>query len=141
MVTTHRDPVATVISSASLFTAYHKAYSDASREMIQGQMMVEGLAASMQSFVDVVDQHPDLKRLDLQYAELVQAPERVIEKIYAYADQPMTDRARDAMRNWERDHAQHKYGAHKYLPEDFGLTRDVIETKCKPYIDRYRQYF
>ena len=65
----------------------------------------------------------------------------MVEKIYAFAGLPLSDTARDAMRRWEHEHAQHKYGAHKYRPEDFALTRETIAARCKPYIERFQQFF
>ena len=141
LVATHRDPVSTLTSTASLFSSFHEAYSDADRDLILGPMMLEGQAARLQLFMEARRDHPHLNVLDIGYAELLGSTENVVGKIYAHAGMALSDRALQAMRDWEQENALHKHGAHKYTLEQFGLTREMAQAKYRDHIAHYHHLF
>jgi hypothetical protein len=104
-------------------------------------MMLEGFGTAALHHLAGRDAQPQLPFLDVSYSELTQSAERVIEQIHAHADTPLDDRAREAMRTWERDHPQHKSGVHRHSLEDFGLTPEMVDERFRPYIDRFSQCF
>lgn len=134
LVATHRDPVSTLTSTCSLFSAFHQAYSDANRDAILGPMMLEGQAQRVQMFLDARRDHPDLGVLDIPYPELTGSVEDVVRKVYVHAGMTLSDRAWNAMQAWESGNAQHKHGVHRYTLEQFGLTRDMAQ-------ERYREHY
>jgi hypothetical protein len=139
-VATHRDPGARVASSAGLTVCMQKAYSDADRAKQTGPVILEFIAMAANQYLAGRDAFPDLKILDISYPELNKQAERVVEKIYAFAGRPLTDRARQAMRNWETDNPQHKHGVYKYSLADYSITEEMITENFRPYVARFRDY-
>jgi Sulfotransferase family len=141
LVSTHRNPASTLSSTSSLLNYYHAAYSDAERKKILGMMMAEGLSMGAEMHLAGRDNHPELKLLDVSYTELTSDAERVLEKVYAHAGMTLSDKARDAMRQWKQENSMHKLGEHKHTLEDFGLTREAVQSKYSSYIERLGHYF
>lgn len=141
MLTTHREPLSTLTSSASLFSAFYAAYSDASHNAGIGALMLEGQAARIDLFLQSRRAHPDVRGLDISYTELLTAPESVVEKAYGHAAMPFDERVRAAVRAWEDANQQHKHGAHKYTLEGFALTREQAEPRFAAYSQQFREYF
>jgi Sulfotransferase family len=141
LIATYRDPVAALPSASSLLSAYYEAYSDAPFDTIIGQMLLEGQSQRMELFIQARAQCTDLNMLDIAYPDLLNRSDRVIESAYARASMPLSDRAREAMRTWEREHQQHRFGANQATLEQFGLTREIVTKKFQPYIEQFRHLF
>ena len=141
IVCTHRRPHDVLSSVASLLYYYHQAHSDADRKAVYGPMMFEGVAMGLENFMNQRDAHPDSRLIDVAYADVTKKCEQVIERVYALAGMTLNDKARQAMRQWEKDNGQHKLGVHKHTLEDWSLTDDMVNEKYKRYIDRFGKYF
>ena len=139
-VATHRDPSARVASSAGLTLTMQKAYSDAERGKQAGPVMLEFMAMAANQYLAGRDAFPDVKILDISYPELNKQSERVVEKVYAFAGRLFTDKAREAIRNWEAENAQHKHGVYKYSLADYSITEEMITEKFRPYVERFHDY-
>lgn len=140
-VATHRDPISTISSSVSLIYNYHVAYSDTDRRKIIGPMLLEGLSSGRKQQMAESARHPELNILDIGYSEITRNAEAVVEKVYAHAGISLSDKARQAMRGWERENSQHKLGVHKYTLEEFGLTSETVKEKFSDYIARQGAHF
>lgn len=140
LVATHRDPASRVSSSAGLCTNFKKAYSDVDRTHEAGPGMLEFMAMVANQYLAGRDAHPDTKILDIGYPELTNNAERVVEKVYAYAGRQLSERARNNMHNWEEENRQHKHGVYKYSLAQYGITREMIEEKFRPYTERFKDY-
>jgi len=140
-VGTHRDPQVMVPSSASLITQYHKAVSDATREAQLGPMILAGLAAGTDQMIADRAAHPDMPVLDVSYSALTQSSHAVVEQVYAHHGTALSATAAANIAAWERDNAQHKFGAHRYSLEEFGLTAGEIGQSFSRYISRFSPYF
>ncbi len=136
-VATHRNPLNTLSSQASLLEHYHKAYSDADRNQIYGQMMLEGQGMATDGFLASRDRHAELPSLDIGYPELKKDAGKVIEKIYSHAGMTLSATSRQAMREWESANAQHKLGEHKHSLEHFSLTPKMVNERFKAYMERF----
>ncbi len=139
-VATHRDPSARVASSAGLTVCMQKAYSDADRGKQAGPVMLEFMAMAANQYLAGRDAFPDVKILDIGYPELNKQSERVVEKVYAFAGRALTDKARQSIRDWEQENAQHKHGVYKYSLADYSLTEDMITEKFQSYVARFHDY-
>ena len=60
-----------------------------------------------------------------------------MESIYTFLDLPLNDQARKGMQDFLTENALHQHGAHKYKLEDFGLSRDEVDTRLAFYRERY----
>ena len=141
IVCTHRRPHDVISSGASLLHYYHKAHSDADRKQLYGQIMFEGMAMGLENYLNVRDAHPALNILDVSYTDITKNGGLSMEKIYAKANMALSDKARQAMHQWELDNSQHKLGLHKHSLEEFGITAAMVNTKYARYIERYGSYF
>jgi Sulfotransferase family len=140
-VTTHRDPVTTLTSSASLFAAYHQAYSDADFDGVLGYAMLEAQALRLKDLVDARLEHPEIPVLEIPYSELTNSSESVINSIYDHGGMELKETSLSAMRQWERENVQHKHGAHAYTLEQFSLTTEMAIEKYRFYTDRFSHLF
>lgn len=137
LVTTHRDPLETLSSTASLLEHYHQAYSNGSRKPTYGAMMLEGTAMGAESHMLSRDANPGLNILDVGYPDIIRNVELVLERIYAHAGLEFSEQAREATRNWERQNAQHRHGVHQHSLEEFGLSAEQAAARLRPYRDRF----
>ena len=136
-VATHRDPAARVASSAGLTVCMQKAYSDVNRGKQAGPVMLEFMAQAANQYLAGRDAFPDVQILDIGYPELTKQSEKVAEKVYAFAGRTLSDKARQAMKIWDQENAQHKHGVYKYSLTDYSITKEMIDEKFKPYIERF----
>lgn len=140
-VATHRDPVSTLSSQASLVAYFNKAYSDVDRKPLVGRMMLEGQAMAMQNFMDGRSACPDLPVLDVGYSELLNGSLSAVGKIYAHAGMTLSEDSRAAIRGWEHDNAQNKHGVHAHSLADYGLAETEVREKFRPFIERFQSIF
>lgn len=139
-VTTNRHPAATMCSTASLLSNYHRLYSEADHDRFLGSMMLEGFAASAQLHLTARDVTTfDDRFLDVGYHRLTQNAGEVARDVYRHIGVTLSEEARDAMRGWESDDAaaRRNLTAHNYLPETFGLTSTQVEERFSSYLDRF----
>src|SRR5690606_17815938 len=71
--------------------------------------------------------------VDIRFAELVQAPLAVVERIYLASGRALSDEARARMARYLEDNPRRKHGTHRYTLEDFGLSRDVVNERFTAY--------
>lgn len=138
---THREPVGVMSSSLSLLYHYHLAYSDAESKGVLGPVVLEGLGQARDVQVASREAHPEIDMLDIAYSATTKNAEAVVEKLYVHAGMTLTDRARENMRQWERDNAQHKLGVHQHALEEFGVTAEMVKERFSKYNARYGAYF
>jgi Sulfotransferase family len=140
-VCTHREPVSVMSSSLSLITNYHIAYSDVDHMPMIAPMMLEGQAAAREQQITVRDNHPELRWLDISYADITQHAETAVERVYAHAGMSCSDDAKQMMRTWESENSQHKLGAHKHRLQEFGLSPETVKRRFGSYIARHEKDF
>jgi Sulfotransferase family len=140
-VATHRNPLDTLSSTASLLEHYNVAYSDAARKSTYGLMMVEGLAASAQNFVTSREANPGLNAIDMAYPELTGNTDRIVEKVYRHASLQLAAAAIDNIHVWEANNRLHKRGAHEHSLAEYSITPEVIRGRFDAYTERFGRYF
>lgn len=138
IVHTHRDPLKTSPSLFSMLTHLQGIFTDdvdphrvASHWLHKIEMMATRAMATR-------DRVKDRGFVDVSYYDLIKDPMPEVERIYQAADLALTPEARAAMEASRRVNKQHKYGRHKYAIEDFGMTRDDIESRIAPYRARFQ---
>ena len=78
--------------------------------------------------------------LDIGQPELNADPVGVAERIYDFAGLELTPESRRSMEQWGVENRAGARGEHKYSPEEFGLTDDLIRTEFAEYYDHYAKY-
>lgn len=139
-VVPHRNPLKVVASSASLLRAYRQAFSDTDYSHMLGPMILGSLSQGTERIIEERRMRPDMPLIDISYTSLVKDAESTIEKIYALIGKPISDQARQAMKQWEDDNQQHKQGAHSYTLGEFGVTEEMVSGACANYLDSFGDY-
>ena len=137
IVQTHRDPVA-VTASLCTMTAYAlRVQAAAVDPMAVGQYW----AARVEDMLgaSVRDRHliPDDQVFDVRFHEFMADDVAMVERIFAFAGQPMTDVARRAMRAFMDANPRGKHGRIDYRLEDVGLDRAERRRALRFYQDRF----
>nr|VFJ88478.1 MAG: Sulfotransferase family protein [Candidatus Kentron sp. H]VFJ92797.1 MAG: Sulfotransferase family protein [Candidatus Kentron sp. H]VFJ94764.1 MAG: Sulfotransferase family protein [Candidatus Kentron sp. H] len=121
MVQTHRDPAAVLPSLCSLCAILRSAFSD--------RVDKHAIGAHWQGRMGRIAQQAGAARglaepgrfLDVHYDDLVGDPIGVARRIYGHHGYEYSERFEANMRGWLADNRQHKYGAHRYTLEEYGL--------------------
>ena len=86
--------------------------------------------------LEVLARHPETRQSIVDYAELVAAPKRVIERVYADLGLPVTPEL-ERMLAAEEQKAKRHDTAHAYSLEEFGLRGDEIRSELADLFERY----
>jgi hypothetical protein len=71
--------------------------------------------------------------IDMPYEELVQDPVKLIGRIYANRNEPISQELELIFKEANRKNPKGKYGQHIYNLEDFGIDKQYIDTYTKDY--------
>jgi hypothetical protein len=139
IVFTHRDPVKSMTSYASLTALVRSMGSDEVDPVEIAADWTARIRRVLEHAIDVRDQgeYPDALFYDMRFSNFVGDQFGEIEKIYAAFEIPMTDAAADAMKAFIADNPKDKHGIHRYRPEEFGVVPDEIRDTFRTYIDRF----
>jgi hypothetical protein len=139
IVFTHRDPVKSLTSYASLTALVRSRGSDdvdpfeiATDWSARLKKMLERSMA-----VRAARDYPDAVFYDMYFQDFVADQFAEIEKIYDALDLPMSADGADAMREYIADHPKGKDGIHRYRPEEFGVDPAIVRKDFAPYIERF----
>jgi hypothetical protein len=139
IVFTHRDPVKSLTSYASLTSLVRSMGSDqvdpleiaADWTARLGRVLEHGVA------VRSAKQYPRAVFYDMHFQDFVRDQFTEVEKIYAALGLPMTAVGAQRMRAYIADHPKGKDGIHRYAPADFGVEPAKIRRAFGPYMARF----
>ena len=137
IVQTHRDPIETSPSIASLYASSWRSYSDDVDPLVVGEQCLELWSWGIQKCLDDRDAGLDDRFIDVLYENTRKDPMGSIEMIYERLGRPLTHAARESMKRWGDDNRRDKRAVHDYTLEEFGYTREII---CEAFAD-YRERF
>jgi hypothetical protein len=139
IVFTHRDPVKSVTSYASLTTLVREAGSDDVDRFEVAQDWTERLRGVIAHALDVrrAGTYPDAIFYDLHFPDFVADQFAVVSDIYDAFGLPMTDEGADRMQAFIADNPKGKHGLHLYTPEEYGIDPDVVRRDFRFYIEEF----
>ena len=139
IVFTHRDPVDSMTSYASLTSLVRSMGSDKVDRMEVAEDWTRRLCRAVEHGLQVREagEHPDALFYDVQFGDFVKDQFAVVEKIYAAFDLPLPDDAATRMRSFIADNPKGKHGEHQYQPEDFGVKPTRVREEFGAYIKRF----
>lgn len=139
IVFTHRDPVKSMTSYASLTTIVRRVGSDSVDPHEVAADWTPRLRRVLMHGVAVRDTtpHPDARMLDVRFTDFVRDQFAVVEQIYDAFDLPMSAEGERAMRAFIADNPPGKHGVHEYDPADYGLDPARVRSEFAPYIERF----
>jgi hypothetical protein len=136
-VQTHRDPIETTPSIASLYSATWRTNSAHVDQLVVGEQCLELWSWGISKCLADRDASYEDRFIDVLYEAARKDPMRSIESIYERLDRPLTDEARNAMARWGDENRRDKRAPHEYTLEEFGYTREGIIAAFADYRERF----
>jgi Sulfotransferase family len=136
LIQTHRNPVETTASLASLFYSLHSRTT----ERLDVRRMTETILGFHEHQIarnlQARDAHPGAL-FDVYYDRLVADPIGTVRDIYDHYDLAWSEEFEERLSCYLRQNPRGKHGAHLYAPENFGQTKDTISRRFAAYIERF----
>ncbi|WP_207886572.1 sulfotransferase [Pseudomonas sp. 30_B] len=139
VVLTHRDPGKTIPSLASFVHTLWQLYSEQVDARAVGGQWNQRMARALRHTMQVRDDLPAGRFLDVRFEDTVSDPLGVVERIYAFAGLDLTPDSRAAMQRWLADNGREKRAAHQYSAEQFGLDEATLARDYADYRRRHIQ--
>ncbi|MFA7239543.1 MAG: sulfotransferase [Sulfuricellaceae bacterium] len=138
LVFIHRDPIKTVASTLSLMWNFAIHNTDLP---LRGAIRDTWLAlceAMARRCMEVRETLPVPQQLDVQYGDMNRDWQAVMRRVYDFVGLDFTAEAESAMGDWLADSEREgRHRGHRYSLEDFGLSREEVDTRMKFYRERY----
>lgn len=136
IIQTHRDPVETIPSFASLCHNVRLTNSDHVDPLVSaidwGGRMQRALAGCM----DFRETRDD-RFIDVWYEDLLSEPLLQVQRIYEFVGLEFTKQAEEAMKRWQIENQRDNRPSHDYDLADFGLTVEGIQRDFALYRERF----
>ena len=135
VILTHRDPVETVASAASMNGSYWALYGDPSpAQMAQaGSQWKDRMAWSTNRCMEARKRHGDHRFADLWFLDALKSPIEELTRAYAQFGIEMTEEARAGMEQWRADNPREKRPPHEYTLDEYGLSEEGIKADFADY--------
>jgi hypothetical protein len=139
IVFTHRDPVKSMTSYASLTSIVRRVGSDTVDPIEVADDWIARLRRVLLRGIEIraAREYPDAVFHDMFFGDFITDQFRTVEGIYEALDLPMTGDAADRMRAFIDDNPPGKHGIHRYAPEEFGVEPDRVRSEFGAYIDHF----
>jgi len=139
IVFTHRDPVKSLTSYASLTALVREMGSDHVDKFEVAEDWNARLTAKLQSAIAIraARDYPQAVFYDMKFSEFVRDQFAVVQQIYEAFDLPMTDEAAARMKWFIADNPQGKHGIHRYEAHEYGIDPAVVHAQFRPYMERF----
>ena len=137
IVQTHRDPARVLPSLCSLIAGWRGIYEDNPDRRAIAAWVVELWARTMEDAMAARRELGEERFFDVPFRETVTDPAGAVGRVYRHfgIDYPEATEAR--LRQWHREHPQHKHGEHRYSAADFGLVAGAMRERFSAYISRF----
>ena len=137
VVQSHRDPVETIPSLASLIAGVWVIYSDAADPLEVGRQWARKFARGMAKTMAVRDAMDSSRFLDLWFRDTVSQPLAEIQKVYDFLGMELTTEARDEMAQWQAFNRRELRPPHEYTLDQFGFTESGLREQFAEYRERF----
>jgi hypothetical protein len=136
-VQTHRTPVDSMASVASLVTILRSAFSDAVDPSIVGREAIDYWSETMDKFLRERDRLADNRICDIQYEEIRREPIRAVRRIYEFFGWSLSGEAEQSMRVLIASQAKRESANHRYDLSQFDACTDDVLNAFAPYCNRF----
>jgi hypothetical protein len=139
IVFTHRDPVKSVTSFASLASHVHAGGSDEVDRVEVAHDWAGRLHRAIEHAMQVraSGTYPDAIFYDMYFPDFVADQFATVSRIYGALELPMTEQAAARMKAFIADNPKGKHGVHSYTPDEYGLDPQTIRRDFRSYIERF----
>jgi len=137
VIQTHRDPLETIPSVASMYHALWSLACDDPDPLEVGRQCAEHYAQALARCLEVRDAMGPERFVDVDYRAVVRDPLQEVRRIYEQLGSSLTSAAEAAMTEWIRTHARDTRPAHDYTLEKFGYSERGIARDFAAYRERF----
>ncbi len=139
IVFTHRDPVKSLTSYASLTALVRSMGSD---EVDPNAVAKDWNARLKRAHehamaVRAAARYPQAIFIDLRFGDFIRDQFAAVERIYAAFGLPMSTEAAARMKAFIADNPPGKHGIHRYSPGEYGIDPAVVRRDFRSYIERF----
>lgn len=140
IVFTHRDPVESMTSYASLTALVRTMGSESVDRKEIARDWTERLHKVVNRTLDLraSREYPEALFCDIHFSDFVKDQFSVVQKIYETFGIEMSDEAAKQMRAFIEDNPKGKHGSHDYTPEEYGVDPAAVRHTFREYIDRFQ---
>jgi len=137
LIQTHRDPVETMPSAASMYRALHELNSDRLDPRAVGAKVRDRFRWALGRCMQARDRLPADRFIDVDYRAVGRDALGEARRVYDWLGLALDEDAERAMRQWLRDNAREKRAPHEYGLAEFGFTREGLAADFADYRARY----
>ncbi len=139
IVFTHRDPVKSMTSYASLTTLVRSMGSDEVDPIEIAEDWTARIKRVLERSISIraENDYPKAQFYDMHFQDFVTDQFAVVEQIYEAFGLPMTGEAADRMKAFIVDNPKDKHGIHRYSPDEYGVDPEKIRDSFRPYMERF----
>jgi hypothetical protein len=137
VVQSHRDPVETIPSLASLIAGVWVIYSDQADPVEVGRQWARKFARGMAHSMVVREQLGEARFLDLWFRDTVSQPLEEIRKIYDFLGMELTPEATAEMSRWQDFNRRELRPPHQYTLDQFGFSEEGLQQQFRVYRERF----
>lgn len=135
-VMTHRDVASVIPSVADLYYELRKAYSDEVNLPAIGSETADFCELGMQRMIAFRDAGNDARFFDIQFAAFQQDPLAVLQELYDFLGEELTEQTRQRMRDW-RKNTPRDSGYERTDMALFGFDADSLRQRFSFYSSRF----
>ena len=137
VVQTHRDPLETIPSYASMCLSLWRLGADDPDPAAAGREWGGWVRRALQRCLELREsRYPD-RFVDVWYRDALRDPIGEVRRIYAFVGRELSAETEERMRRWLRDNARDKRAPHEYSMDTFGMTREQLERDFAAYRERF----
>lgn len=137
IVQTHRDPLETIPSWASLCYSLWQQNSDTADPVVCGTYWDEKMARGIRRCMQVRDAGHADEFFDVDYRDTARDPLGVAARICEFVGWEHTKAAREAQASWLAANRRDQRPPHEYEPSTFGYTEAGLKARYREYRERF----
>jgi len=136
-IMTHRNLQNVIVSYCSMQTVTIQKYSDTFDRRRLGHQAIEVFSAALRDLQAVRREYPVDRFLDVQYEDTVKKPMEVFRSCMRAMGFEASAADDEAAARWMASHGRDTHPAHRYFPEDYGITHDELAETFRFYHDAF----
>jgi hypothetical protein len=134
---THRDIASVVPSVADLYYELSQAYCDDVDKPMLARQNADWTELGLKRVIAFRDAGNDHRFFDIHFAPFQKDPFPILERLYDFLGETLSDTAQARMRAWRQDTPRDKHGAHRYDAAEFGIDPAALRQRFQFYADRF----
>lgn len=137
VVQTHRDPLETIPSYASMSLSLWRLAADDPDPVAVGREWGGWVRRALRRCLELREsRYPD-RFVDVWYGDALRDPIGEVRRIYAFVGRELPPETEERMRRWLSENARDKRAPHEYSMDTFGMTREQLESDFADYRERF----